>query len=140
MRTHTLTLGLTAAASLLMLTACATAPTSTSTADVKKPTAVDVMKSGGTYEYTKPTGPIYANSSSELAEKFVGRHVDELPETETSTKSVQNRNEVVCKEVSRTSSRLRSKKICAPRKEWDLYKSSAQNLTRSMQITRREGD
>ena len=72
---------LTTATLILSLTGCATSGVTESTlmAD-NSPTAVDVMKNGGTYTYTKSEGPIYANSSAELAERFVGRHVDELPE------------------------------------------------------------
>ena len=130
-----------AAATLLGLGACATAQNSTQMAENDaRPTAVHVMKHGGTYEYTKPTGPVYANSSAELAEKFVGRHVDELPEVTSSTKAVQDPNEVVCKVVGRTHTRLREKKVCAPKKEWDMYKSQAQDVMRQKQITRMQGD
>lgn len=138
MRIQTFLAGL-AATSFLFLSACATAPQS-STDEAKKPTALDVMKNGGTYTYTKPTEPIYANSSAELAERFVGRHIDELPEAESSTKAVQDGNEVVCKVVGRTHTRLRKKKVCAPKKEWDLQKAKAQELARTKQVTRRSGD
>lgn len=134
-------LTLTAAASILGLAACATTEDSTQLAEKDtRPTAVHVMKHGGTYEYSKPNAPIYANSSAELAEKFVGRHVDELPEATSSTKAVQDPNEVVCKVVKRTHTRLREKKVCAPKKEWDVYKSAAQDVMRQKQITRRQGD
>lgn len=129
-----------------LLAACATTAdqnktlAASSPVDASKPTAVDVMRSGGTYEFVKPTEPIYANSSAELAEKYVGRHVDELPEAQSSTKAVQDKNEVVCKVVHRTHTRLREKKVCAPRKEWDLYKSQAQDVMRQKQITRRASD
>lgn len=141
MRKQTLTLGLSAVA-LIIMSACATAPqTSTDEAKIeaKKPTAVDVMRNGGTYTYTKPTEPIYANSSAELAERFVGRHIDELPEAQSSTKAVQNGDEVICKVVGRTHTRLRKKKVCAPKKEWDLQKAKAQEVARTKQITRRSG-
>lgn len=138
MRIHTFLAGL-VATSFLFLSACATAPQS-STDEAKKPTALDVMRNGGTYTYTKPTEPIYANSSAELAERFVGRHIDELPEAESSTKAVQDGNEVVCKVVGRTHTRLRKKKVCAPKKEWDLQKAKAQELARTKQVTRHSGD
>ncbi len=111
-----------------------------STVDPNSPTAHDVMKTGGTYEYRKPTGAIYANSSAELAERYAGRHIDELPEAESSRKAVDNMNRVICKEVSRTHTRLRTKKVCATRKEWDEHKSQAVRLTRDHQITSRAGD
>ena len=127
---------------ILSLAACATSsdPSVTKTAMNTSPTAVDVMKNGGTYEYVKPDGPIYANSSAELAKRYVGRHVDELPEATSSSKAVQDGNEVVCKVVKQTRTRLREKKICAPRKEWDSYKSAAKDVMRQKQITRRETD
>lgn len=134
MRIEKLTTSLTAITLGLLVTACA------SSSPVGKPTAVDVMKNGGTYEYTKPTGPIYANSSAELAERFVGRHVDELPEATAETKAVQDPNEVVCKVVKQTKTRLRKKKICAPKKEWDMYKAEASRTMKQKQITRRAGD
>lgn len=132
--------------SVIALTACATTVDDSKTleassqVDPNAPTAVDVMKNGGTYEYRKPDAPIYANSSAELAERYVGRHVDELPEAEESTKAVQDKNEVVCKVVGRTHTRLRKKKVCAPKKEWDAMKAAAQDLTRTKQVTRRVGD
>ena len=132
---------LTTAALILSLGGCATSQVtdSTLTAD-NSPTAVDVMKNGGTYEYSKSQGPVYANSSAELAARYVGRHVDELPEATSSTKAVQDPNEVVCQVVKRTHTRLREKKVCAPKKEWDLYKSQAQDVMRTKQITRQQGD
>lgn len=130
-----------AGASIFGLAACATTQDAQlTTSDDNRPTAVDVMKNGGTYEYIKPTGPIYANSSTELAKKYVGRHVDELPEATEATKAVQDPNEVVCKVVKRTHTRLREKKVCAPRKEWDLFKLQAKEVMRSKQITRAGGD
>lgn len=131
---------------LSLLAACATSAdpektlAASSQVDDSKPTAIDVMRSGGTYEFAKPTEPIYANSSAELAEKYVGRHVDELPEAVSSSKAVQDPNEVVCQVVKRTHTRLRAKKVCAPRKEWDAYKSAAKDVLRTKQITRRSGD
>lgn len=124
-------------ATAFALSACATAPQS-STKEVRKPTAVDVMKNGGIYTYTKPTEPIYANSSAELAERFVGRHVDELPDAQSSTKAVQNGNEVVCKVVGRTHTRLRKKKICATKKESDLQKLKAKELMREQGVVRKQ--
>ncbi len=138
--THTF-LKAAAFSAILALGACATSSTPTSEADfASEKTAYDVMKEGGTYEYTKPSEPIYANSSAELAERYVGRHIDELPEASSSVKAVQDGNEVVCKVVQRTHTRLREKKVCAPRKEWDLYKLQAKELARDKQITRAGGD
>lgn len=98
------------------------------------------MKMAATESAPRDKNKIYANSSAELAEQFVGRHVDELPDAESSTKAVQDGDEVVCKVVERTHTRLRKKKVCAPRKEWDLYKTEATRTTRDMQVTRRQGD
>lgn len=125
-----------------VLTACATTDTkktlaASSPVNVSSPTATDVMQTGGTYEFVKPEAPIYANSSAELAERYVGRHVDELPEATSSRKAVQDKNEVVCKVIGRTHTRLRKKKVCAPRKEWDLHEAKAEELMRTKQITRR---
>lgn len=132
---------LTAAACVITLSACATSSvTETSFKADNSPTAVDVMKNGGTYTYVKADGPIYANSSAELAERFVGRHIDELPESVSSTKAVQDGNEVICRTEKRTHTRLRAKKVCAPRKEWDLHKDKAREMLRTKQITRRGGD
>jgi hypothetical protein len=132
---------LTATTLVLALAGCATSQVtpSTLTAD-NSPTAVDVMRNGGTYKFVKPTEPIYANSSAELAKRYVGRHIDELPEATSATKAVQDPNEVVCKVVKRTHTRLRAKTICAPKKEWDLYKTQAQDTMRQKQITRFSGD
>jgi hypothetical protein len=110
------------------------------TQEASKPTAVDVMQNGGTYTYTKPKEPIYANSTKELQDQFMGRHIDELPEATTAHKAVQDPNEVVCEVVKRTSSRLRAKKVCAPRKEWDRHRAEARRLASQKQITRRVGD
>lgn len=129
-----------------LLAACATTTdqnktlAASSPVEADKPTAVDVMRSGGTYEFVKPTEPIYANSSAELAEKYVGRHIDELPEADNTYKAVQDPNEVVCQIVKRTHTRLRAKKVCAPRKEWDAYRQAAKELARTKQITRLSGD
>lgn len=125
-----------------LLAACATTAdektlAQSSMVDPDSPTAHDVMKSGGTYEYRKEKGDIYANSSAELQERYQGRHIDELPDAESSRKAVDNKNRVICKEVKRTHTRLRTKKVCAPRKEWDDHKAQAQKLTRDHQITSR---
>lgn len=135
----------TTSAAILALSACASTSTPSQLAansqlDPNRPTAVDVMKSGGTYEYVKPTEPLYANSSAELAKQFVGRHKDELPEATESTKAVADANLVICRVVKRTHTRLRAKKVCAPKKEWDAYKQAAQDTVRQKQITRRGGD
>ena len=134
-----------AISTFVLLSACATTAdektlAASSPVDENSPTAVDVMKTGGTYEFVKPTEPIYANSSAELTERYVGRHVDELPEATSSTKAVQDKNEVVCKVVERTHTRLRKKKVCAPKKEWDAYKDAAQEVMRDKQVTRFEGN
>ncbi len=129
MRILKLTAG--AAVIAMMVSGCATTETSAANAE---------MKSAVVETTPQDKNKIYANSSAELAERFVGRHVDELPDAESSTKAVQDGNEVVCKVVERTHTRLRKKKVCAPRKEWDLYKTEAARTTRDMQVTRRQSD
>ena len=78
--THTV-FKVSAIAAMFALSACATSTTlPSSDADfISEKTAHDVMKEGGTYEYQKPSEPVYANSSADLAKQYVGRHVYELP-------------------------------------------------------------
>lgn len=81
-----------------------------------------------------------ANSSMALSKEFTGKHIDELPDVETSTKAVDNPDRVICKEIEKTGSRLRKRKVCATKKEWDYAKTQTVNAVRLMQVRRGAGD
>lgn len=93
-----------------------------------------------TQETAKTSEPMRANSTTELKKKYMGKHIDELPETTSSTKAVQDGDIVVCKKIKKTGSRLGSRKVCAPKKEWDRQKQEAKNMMRDKQTARRIGD
>lgn len=85
---------------------------------------------------TDAAAPLTANSTASLKKEFMGKHVDELPEIERSNKAVDNPDRVICKEIERLGSRLRKRKVCATKKEWDQSKSGSVNAMRQMQTTR----
>ena len=110
---------------------------------VSKKTAVEAMRDGGTYRYVDArdrSEPMKATSSAALQKHFMGRHIDELPEATTTRKAVQDPNEVVCEVVERTHTRLRAKKVCATRQEWDRHRDVAKEITRNKQTVGFEGD
>jgi len=63
-----------------------------------------------------------------------------LPEAEESTKAVDNPDRIVCKKIERLGSRLRKRKVCATKKEWDQAKTNSVNAVRTMQLTRGRSD
>ncbi|MGB0908464.1 MAG: hypothetical protein ACPGVT_13305 [Maricaulaceae bacterium] len=81
-----------------------------------------------------------ANSTAELKKKYDGKHIDSLPEVEESTKAVDNPDRVVCKKITKLGSRLKKRKVCATKKEWDRMKDNSVNSMRSMQLRRQGGD
>lgn len=89
---------------------------------------------------TATSAPLTANSSGALKKEYMGKHVDELPEVESSTKAVDNPDRIVCKEIKKTGSRLRKRKVCATKKEWDNLKDSSARAVRQMQLTRARSD
>lgn len=85
---------------------------------------------------SKTAEPLTANSTAELKKNFQGKHIDELPDAEESTKAVDNPDRVVCKKIEKLGSRLRKRKVCATKKEWDQMKNGSVNAVRQMQLTR----
>ncbi len=81
-----------------------------------------------------------ANSTSQLQREMVGKHIDTLPEAEESTKAVDNPDRIVCKKIARMGTRLRKRKVCATKKEWDQMKSDTVRGVRGMQLTRGRSD
>ncbi len=81
-----------------------------------------------------------ANSTSQLQREMIGKHIDTLPEVESSTKAVDNPDRVVCKKIDRMGTRLRKRKVCATKKEWDQMKNDARLGVRGMQLTRGRSD
>ena len=88
----------------------------------------------------KVSQPLTANSTGEFQRKMLGKHIDLLPEAEESTKAVDNPDRIVCKKIERLGSRLRKRKVCATKKEWDQAKSDTVRAVRTMQLTRGKGN
>lgn len=84
--------------------------------------------------------PLTANSTASLKKEFQGKHIDQLPDAEEATKAVDNPDRVVCKKIERLGSRLRKRKVCATKKEWDMMKTNSVNAVRQMQVTRARTD
>jgi len=80
--------------------------------------------------------PVTANSTSQFQREMVGKHIDNLPEAEESTKAVDNPDRIVCKKIETIGSRLKKRKVCATKKEWDQKKTDSVNAVRQMQLTR----
>jgi len=89
---------------------------------------------------TTSAQPMTANSTGQLQREMTGMHVDMLPETEESTKAVDNPDRIVCKKIERLGSRLKKRKVCATKKEWDQAKTNSVNAVRQMQLTRGRSD
>lgn len=102
--------------------------------------AVFATPSFATDNKTKTAEPLTANSTAELKKKFQGKHIDQLPEAEEATKAVDNPDRVVCKKIDKLGTRLRKRKVCATKKEWDMMKTNSVNAVRQMQVTRNAVD
>ena len=85
---------------------------------------------------TQKAEPLTANSTAELKKNFQGKHIDQLPDAEESTKAVDNPDRVVCKKIDKLGSRIKKRKVCATKKEWDMMKTNSVNAVRQMQVTR----
>ena len=88
----------------------------------------------------KSTLQITANSTGQVQRAMTGMHIDNLPDEEESTKAVDNPNRIVCKKIEKLGSRLKKRKVCATKKEWDQAKSNTVNAVRQMQLTRGTSD
>jgi hypothetical protein len=88
----------------------------------------------------KSTLQITANSTGQVQRAMTGMHIDNLPDTEESTKAVDNPNRIVCKKIEKLGSRLKKRKVCATKKEWDMAKTNTVNAVRQMQLTRGRSD
>ncbi len=86
------------------------------------------------------TQEMTANSTSQFQREMVGKHIDQLPEAEESTKAVDNPDRIVCKKIARMGTRLRKRKVCATKKEWDQMKTDTTRAVRGMQLTRARSD
>lgn len=91
-------------------------------------------------EKTEQAYTITANSGGQVQRAFHGQHIDTLPDEESSTKAIDDPNRIVCQRVAQIGSRLRKRKVCATKKEWDLMKTQTVNTVRQMQVTRATTD
>ena len=88
----------------------------------------------------KSTLQITANSTGQVQRAYTGLHVDNLPDEEESTKAVDNPDRIVCKKIETLGSRIKKRKVCATKKEWDRAKTETVNAVRQMQVTRGVSD